>query len=368
MRHAGLCSLLLVLMVWIGGGQARAAGVGNPDLGKQRPDGGKLQFTSGRPMARTPAGVGDPQGETMADALPIGSLPFSGGGDTCDHLDDYDVACPYAGFAPDIVYAYTPSADQRLDIDLCGTAYDSKVYLLDEAGNDLACNEDYYRPADPCGGYVARLSGAAVAAGQTVFIVVDGYGAACGTYAISVTEYVPCDLVCGGDSSEGEPALHDNYDDVFNGGCTSSAFVAPYQVLVGDQNGRLDFCGVSGFYGGADDFRDTDWFAVTLGATGTATWTLSAAQETIGYVLGLECPAPPVYGVLVVGACESGSLQIVGSPGRNFGLWVAPAGYTPPLNMSGNEYAYEMTIEGLSAERAVAVEAVSWGSVKGRFR
>ena len=53
-------------------------------------------------------------GETIADAVPIGSLPFSDTGATCDNVDDYDEACPYGSTSPDVVYAFTPAADMDM--------------------------------------------------------------------------------------------------------------------------------------------------------------------------------------------------------------------------------------------------------------
>lgn len=45
--------------------------------------------------------------------------------------------------APDVVYALTPSSDLRLDIDLCGSSYDTAVHIyLDSTVKQVACNDD----------------------------------------------------------------------------------------------------------------------------------------------------------------------------------------------------------------------------------
>ncbi len=58
-------------------------------------------------------------------------------------------------------------------------------------------------------------------AGQTYFLVVDGYGGDCGAYTLSVCENPPClSLECApGDQPGGEPAPVDGHVDVFNGAC-----------------------------------------------------------------------------------------------------------------------------------------------------
>ncbi len=83
-------------------------------------------------------------GETIEDAIEI-ELPFYDTGMTCDNVDDYDEACPYANStSPDVVYTFVSSEMTDVKIDLCGSLYDTKVYLYDEFMNLIACNDDYY--------------------------------------------------------------------------------------------------------------------------------------------------------------------------------------------------------------------------------
>jgi hypothetical protein len=340
-----------------------------PDLGASRPPPAKSATGGGARPPVPPTEAAALPGDTIAYPLPIDVLPFSDSGTTCGRADDYDAACDYAATAPDMVYAYTPPVTMRLDIDLCGSAYDTKVFLLDADANVLACNEDYYGPGDPCGTYVSRLYGAQVPGGQTVYIVLDGYADGCGDFELNVREYEPCDLACPGGQIEGEPPLHDHYVDRFNSGCNTPALVPAITTLNADATGDLTFCGTSGFYvTGGLDYRDTDWFAITLGPTGEATWTLDAEQTTVGYVLQMSCPQPGIYGIVVAGPCEPGQISIIGQPGTNVGLWIGPPRYEAPIAMDGHEYAYHFTLTGLSPHQPVAVEAISWGGVKVRYR
>lgn len=128
-----------------------------------------------------------PQGDACDDPFVIPGLPFYEIGSTCSFNDDYFEACPYSEGrgAPDVVYSYTPTADVVVNIDLCLSTYDTKVYVYENAcDNLLTCNDD----SDVCGdnslhSYLGLVS---LTGGNTYYIVVDGYGA-CGTYELSIS-------------------------------------------------------------------------------------------------------------------------------------------------------------------------------------
>jgi hypothetical protein len=127
-------------------------------------------------------------GENCASAIPIPSLPYSTTGNTCAFLDDYDETCPYSGgTAPDVVYSYAPASNQAINIVLCNSLYDTKVFVYEDAcasGTAIACNDD------ACGSdtYKSQILGLSLSAGHTYYIVVDGYGTSCGDYDLNVTE------------------------------------------------------------------------------------------------------------------------------------------------------------------------------------
>ena len=88
-------------------------------------------------------------GETCASALPL-TVPGTFTGTTVGYANDYDAVCPYTGStSPDVVYSYTPAADQQVTFDLCASSYDTKLYVIQDdcANTPIACNDDY------CPGY-----------------------------------------------------------------------------------------------------------------------------------------------------------------------------------------------------------------------
>jgi hypothetical protein len=137
-----------------------------------------------KPVPSTTLSVPAPDrqgGDTIADAVAIPVIPFTDTGTTWGYGDDYDEVCPYAGStSPDVVYRYTPPFEMVVDIDLCGSSYDTKVYVYGADQSLVVCNDDYYAPGDPCGAYVSRLENVLLQAGVTYAIVVDGYGGASG--------------------------------------------------------------------------------------------------------------------------------------------------------------------------------------------
>ncbi len=165
-------------------------------------------------------------------------------------------------------------------IDLCGSSYDTKLYVYDADLNLVACNDDAYF-GSPCGVYVSALENVALQEGTTYFIVIDGYGSAHGEYLLSVEEFVPCVLEWpAGGFAEGEPPLVDDYVDTWNGGCNTPPGY-PFQELMGDAAGNLILCGVSGWYMfNGNNYRDTDWFHIYAGPSGAVEITADAEQPT----------------------------------------------------------------------------------------
>ncbi|MDX9856914.1 MAG: hypothetical protein RBT76_03905 [candidate division Zixibacteria bacterium] len=154
----------------------------------------------------------DPQvtkqgGDNVATAVVIPSLPFSSSGTTTGYTNDYDEVCPYTGStAPDVVYSYTPTANEWIDVSLCQSLYDTKMYIYENAvipGSPHACNDD------ACGsdGYKSELVGVPVTGGNTYYIVIDAYGTASGTYFLDVVvgepppDYCPVDTTIFGQST-----------------------------------------------------------------------------------------------------------------------------------------------------------------------
>jgi len=309
-----------------------------------------------------PASDGREGGETIATAVLIPGLPYSDTGATYDNIDDYDAVCPYPGsISPDVVYRYDAPASTNICLDLCGSDYDTKLYVLDAALNVLACNDDFY-VGEPCGLYVSRIENLFVPAGQTIYIVVDGYGGDCGNYVFNTCNPPPCcNLVCWSDDhqDENEPPLVDEYVDEWNGGCNSAPPI--FQWLECER-----FCGVAGWYLYTGlNYRDTDWFKC-IAATNTITWTVDAESATICFELVVppDCAAT-VTQSMTVGPCLPGTMTIPSSPGTIVDLWVGSVDFSNPGSVPGNEYDYIWEITGTEVVSATVNE--TWSGVKALF-
>jgi PKD repeat protein len=187
----------------------------------------------------------------------IGSIPYTDNGSTVGHTDDYDYACGGGtSKSPDVVYSYTPSIDQEIYISLCNSDYDTKLFVYRNSIMDLvACNEDY------CGvdGLQSKIWWLGLEAGDTYYIVVDGWGDQAGSYELVVDYFEEIVVECPiGATLEGEPTGCDN-PDITNGGCNSGPPVFG-SISCGDT-----ICGSAGtFISKGIKRRDTDWYQFTL--------------------------------------------------------------------------------------------------------
>src|SRR6185295_14638667 len=82
-------------------------------------------------------------GDTIASAIPIPALPYSDSGNTCAFADDYAPACTFSSGARDVVYSLVVTEDLLIDVRLCGSSYDTALYVLqDGPGVVVGCNDD----------------------------------------------------------------------------------------------------------------------------------------------------------------------------------------------------------------------------------
>ena len=150
-----------------------------------------LQVTTPKPEVVYTSNRGG--GETIATATVIPMMPYIDSGTTTGFADDYQETCtaPQIPQNPDVVYSYTPTIDELVDISLCDTTYgDYPTYLwiYDEDTNVVACN----RFGAGCMGTpsTARsvLEDVPMDSGLAYYIVVDGdyqFGLGYGNYVIS---------------------------------------------------------------------------------------------------------------------------------------------------------------------------------------
>ena len=141
-----------------------------------------------------------PDGDVVDSAMVIESIPFDAYGSTEGYFDNYDEVCPYNNsVSPDVVYAYTASEDMVVDIDLCGSMYDTKVYVYEnEVGNlalttdgEEACDDDFYgydTLETGCGAWTSAIWGVQLHAGNTYYVVVDGWSGDYGEYELMIYE------------------------------------------------------------------------------------------------------------------------------------------------------------------------------------
>ncbi len=311
-------------------------------------------------------------GEDMTSAILITAIPFSDTGNTSDNIDDYDAVCPYSGStSADVVYSFTPAADIILEVDLCGSSYDTKTYIMDGAMNLIACNDDFYNDSI-CGIYVSKIQEAYLAAGIQYYLFIDGYGGDNGHYNLELREVEiepPCILVCDG-LAEGEPQLQDGYEDAFNGGCNSPEFGNPYLDLVyaADFNGELTLCGVSGWYND-NAMRDTDWMYIMFDYAGLIVWTLDAEYPVHGFLLGGDCDSGiTVEEQMTAGPCAPATLILQGDPLEIITIWIGPTEYGGPAGFTGHEFDYVAHFTGLREWGCIATEKLSFDGIKSLYR
>lgn len=320
--------------------------------------------------------------DTCATATVIGGLPYADAESTCPCADDYDDVCPYEGSTSgDAVYKYTAGKNECIAISLCdGSAYDTKVYVYanDCSGAAIACNDDSCATPNYPDPYVSELGNIQLVAGQTYYIVVDGYDGDCGEYTLVVEEAPCCDIICDPNATmENEPNCAAPNDTV-NGGCNSPVPVSDCctdNAAAGcdDSDCQAVVCAIDAFCCGAtwdqvcadlavencgtlcDDVvypyfstiscdesmcgsgafdgstRDTDWYEITVVESTQLTWSVAAEFESvIGMVetipLG-SADCAHTTGFLRPAAlpdlCDEGNVTVCVPPGT-FRFFVAP--------------------------------------------
>jgi len=355
MKFASTCCTAIVLAA-VTAGSAFATSIESTSHVLMSPgeiaDAKNLNFTPNVPNGENLVG-----GDNVGTATPIGSLPYSDGGNTCSYLNDYDAVCPFTGStSADVVYSYVATSNINVDIDLCASLYDTKVYVYaNVAGNLVGCNDD------ACGTttFMSKLN-LTLLSGNTYYIVVDGYGGDCGDYSLTIAEHLPCVVTCpAGSQLEGETCF-DGYTDTVNGGCNSTPNV--FSTVTCNT-----ICGKGGYYTTAGfGYRDTDWYRVTTTGSGVATVTVVAEF--------------PVQLAILADTC----VPITLTCGSSFGAECVPATCTfncggssiifvsaqQGLGLTTCDLDYRLTIEGCGVPGCTpsATENTTWGNVKGLYR
>ncbi|MFN8177666.1 MAG: hypothetical protein U0167_07060 [bacterium] len=302
----------------------------------------------------------DQGGDTIATATPIPSLPYTDSGTTAGYVDNG--SCGFEG-APDVVYSYTVAADVRVDISLCGSGFDTVLYVYqDVQGNVIACSDDY------CD-LQSALHNVALVAGHTYYIVVDGYCCGySGPYTLNVMASPGGDVICPpGSVLEGEPICHDEYHDSFNSGCQNDPPI--FSALDCSSTGVQTVCGTyGGFYYSGLSYRDTDWYQIVIpaGPDRPISWTVRGETDTLTGIIdgrrgcGFSSFYDYTYGAAGTDLTVSGTL----GPGT-WWFWVGPLYFGSAAGPCGQDYV--ATLTGFQCE-PVAVEPVTWGGIKSAYR
>jgi hypothetical protein len=298
-------------------------------------------------------------GETMADAIPIETLPFSDTGATCDNRNDAGLSCAGGAASADVFYVLSPTRDMVIDASLCGSAYDTALGIYED-GIEIACSDDF------CG-LQSDIDNLFVHGGRTYHIQVDGFGSsACGSYVLNVTERPPCVLECpAGALQEGEPPCHDLYVDEYNGGCNTTGF--PTICPQGGGSSAV-LCGKSGTFvdENNDTVRDTDWY--TCWGTG-GVMTMSCVAEfplQLLFIYGTDCSAP-LCELVTAEPCQTATISRTVPAGMFVWAWVG----VPDFTVIPCESDYTLTLGGIAAGPDCApspTQPASWGRIKSTYR
>jgi hypothetical protein len=127
-------------------------------------------------------------GEDISTATPIMAMPFADTGRTNDAINDYDEACTQTSNSPDLVYSYTPTVSQVMDINLCGSGYMTKMFIYrTNADTMIACNQFDISCTNPR----SALFNVGLVGGATHYIVIDGYNGQSGEYIVEAEVRLP---------------------------------------------------------------------------------------------------------------------------------------------------------------------------------
>ncbi len=132
------------------------------------------------------ASVADaPAADQCGDAFPISPYETYAGS-TAGATNDGTASCGSSNGSPDRWYLYIPTRDGTLDVDLCGSGFDTVLSILEGCGGPeiagSACSDD----SDACGpgSTTSRLEGIPVRGGVRYLIRVSGKNGAAGPFTL----------------------------------------------------------------------------------------------------------------------------------------------------------------------------------------
>lgn len=246
-------------------------------------------------------------GDDFNNPIVVNSMPYNYTGSTANCFTNQ---VSNRG-SVDIVFEYTATPGAlSATFSLCGSGYDTYLYLLDASQGTIASNDD------ACG-LQSEISGQPVTGGQLYYVVVEGFSSSgTGPVTLTITEYSPCPFT-GPVVSTGNGC---NYVDLAWTGNGASSFEVEY--------------GNSGYVNG--------------------TGTIVASTDTVETISGLSSNS--LFDFYVRGIC-----------GADTSAWVGPLtqatanGTNPVINASAGTPSVGMTSADVTFTSAGSVaDSVSW--------
>jgi hypothetical protein len=193
-------------------------------------------------------------------------------------------ACGLADLGPDVWLRWVPTADGTADVSICGLSGDDTVLAaVDQCGGtELACNDDN------CA-FQSEIF-FPVTAGEDYFIRIAGFNGGIGAGQISIGLQQPCVLTPPG---PGTPEGEDCGADI-NGGCNSDPNIFG-SITCGEV--------VEGTAWADANFRDTDWYELTLDGLHSVTVVGQAQFPLQLFIIDANCPAT-IIAAGAAGRCE----------------------------------------------------------------
>lgn len=291
-----------------------------------------LHITEGEPPPPPPENDDWENAEEIGDVVDYGfctdAATFDGPGAT--------------NTCPNVWYCYTASCDGNVTISLCNSEFDTRLTVYDGCGEPTSGNQIAYND-DACGddGYKSEVEFAAVS-GNTYMVEIGGYpyssGCEVGCGQMTISCSLPCEVECPVDAfDENEPC-----GSALNEGCNSE--IPAFTDIACGQS----VCGNTYFDG---DFRDTDWYRVTLDGWYEVSWTVQATFDALIGPVGSICPGSgnceDLSGVIdpavFPAACEVGVATVTLGPGVHY-FFVAPL-FTDILDCSTGPWTYWASLD-----------------------
>ncbi len=216
-------------------------------------------------------------GEDEFDAIVIPSMPYHASYSTEFRNNDYDEPCPDSSTSADVVFVYTPQDYEDVTIDLCGSSYDTKVFVYENSiipGSPFACNDD----DTSCSNFQSKIECLQLIGGNTYYIIVDGWGNQTGEFTLDMfTCAPPCWTGCVPEATPDLETCPEPGLDTINGGCWDEGYfqlIDPGEIVCGQ------------VYWDATDY-DTDWYLRYLFEGDSVTWCVVANFPVIAHALDL---------------------------------------------------------------------------------